>query len=80
MLSHAEIERYHEDGLVIPEDRLPEETVAEMAAAGEARPVTGAPRIGQPVFALVHLRQRHRSAYRRMIRALRGQVPQGSGE
>ena len=59
---------------------LPEETVAAMAAAGEAQPVTGAPRIGQPVFALVHLRQRHRAAYRRMIRALRGQVPQISGE
>ena len=59
---------------------LPEETIAEMAAAGAAQPVTGAPRIGQPVFALVHLRQRHRAAYRRMIRVLREQVPQGSGE
>ncbi len=59
---------------------LPEETVAEMAAAGEAQPVADAPRIEQPVFAVVHLRQRHRAAHRRMIRTLRWQVPQGRGE
>ena len=59
---------------------LPEETVAAMSAAGEARPVADAPRIGQPIFALVHLRQRHRSAHRRMIRTLKDQVPKGGGE
>ncbi len=59
---------------------LPEETVSALAADGEARPVADAPRIGQPVFALVHLRQRHRSAHRRMIRTLKDQVPKGGGE
>ena len=59
---------------------LPEETAAAMAATGAANPVADAPRITQPVFAVLHLRQRHRSAHRRMIQALRGQVARGGSE
>ena len=56
---------------------LPEETVTGLAAAGEAQPVWDAPRIGQSVYAALHLRHRHRAAYRRMLRALQGQIPPG---
>ncbi len=54
---------------------LPEETATELAATGVARIVADAPWIGQPVFAVLNQRQRHRAAYRRMIRVLRAQVP-----
>ncbi len=54
---------------------LPEETATELAATGVARIVADAPWIGQPVFAVLNQRQRHRAAYRRMIRTLRAQVP-----
>ena len=57
---------------------LPEETVADMQAGGTVRLVGDAPRIGQPVLAVVHLRRRHRAAYRRMIQTLNEQVPLGS--
>ncbi len=56
---------------------LPEETVSGMEASGVAKVVGDAPRIGQPVLAVVHLRRRHRTAYRRMIQALREQIPRG---
>lgn len=52
------------------------DTVAEMVAAGEARRVARAPRIEQPVFAVVHLRNRHRRAHRRMIERLRTHLGQ----
>ncbi|MEM0947755.1 MAG: LysR family transcriptional regulator [Pseudomonadota bacterium] len=56
---------------------LPEDTVDRMAASGEAQPVWDAPRISQPVFAVLHLRRRHRPAYRRMVRALKRHIPEG---
>ncbi len=58
---------------------LPEEMVADLTASGTAQPIKDAPRIMQSVFAVVHLRHRHRPAYRRMIRALHGQVGKSLG-
>lgn len=54
---------------------LPEEAVRALAAAGQGRAVSEAPRIAQSVFAVVHLRNRHRTAWRRMIRSLRDEMP-----
>lgn len=58
---------------------LLKETVAEMVAADFAVEVTGAPRIAQPVYAAMHLRHRHRPAYRRILRKLSGQIPRHGG-
>lgn len=49
---------------------------AEMVRSGAARRVARAPRIVQPVFAVVHLRNRHRRAHRRMIERLRAHLGQ----
>ncbi|WP_136439414.1 LysR family transcriptional regulator [Pacificoceanicola onchidii] len=49
-------------------------TAQEMQAAGEARIVVGAPIITQPVFAALHLRNRHRAPFRRIMRTLRDDV------
>ncbi|MGD1884440.1 MAG: hypothetical protein ACFB11_19355, partial [Paracoccaceae bacterium] len=38
--------------------------------SGTCRLVSDAPRISQPVFAGVHIRSRHRPAYRKLIGAL----------
>lgn len=43
-----------------------------LVAAGQCHLVTDAPVIAQPVFAGVTLRNRHRAAYRRMVRVLDG--------
>ena len=43
-----------------------------LIAAGQCHLVTDAPVITQPVFAGVTLRNRHRAAYRRMVRILDG--------
>ena len=50
---------------------LLEETVRALAAAGEAREVRDAPPITQTVFAALHLRNRHRSTHRRLVRLLK---------
>lgn len=50
---------------------LPQRMAGAMVAAGQARAVADAPVIRQPVFAAVHLRQRHRAVFRRMIAILR---------
>lgn len=47
------------------------ETARDMERAGIASPVARAPRIGQPVYAAIHIRNRHRSAHRRILGALR---------
>lgn len=47
------------------------QTALELERTGLARRVEGAPRIGQPVYAAVHLRNRHRGAHRRILRALK---------
>jgi len=41
--------------------------------------VWGAPKITQPVYAALHLRHRHRPAFRRLVRALRDTVPGMAG-
>ena len=50
------------------------ETALELERTGQARRVAGAPRIAQPVHAAVHLRNRHRGAYRRVLRALKAHL------
>ncbi len=51
-----------------------QETAEELARLDLVKPVARAPKIQQPVFAAVHLRNRHRQAHRRMKRLLRSQV------
>jgi ClpP class serine protease len=48
-----------------------EQTARELIAAGEAREVRDAPPITQTVFAALHLRNRHRSTHRRLVRILK---------
>lgn len=48
-----------------------DDTAQALIAAGQAYPVTGAPRIPQPVFAALPLRQRHRPLQRRLVTLLR---------
>ena len=47
------------------------ESAAELAAEGTARAVTDAPMIPLPVYAGVHVRNRHRSAHRRLLQMVR---------
>ena len=47
------------------------DTARELEAAGQARRITDAPAIDQPVYGAVHLRNRHRGAYRRVLSLLR---------
>ena len=47
------------------------ETALELTRMGAARRVAGAPQIHQPVYGAVHLRNRHRGAHRRILKALR---------
>ena len=53
-----------------------EDTAQALIAAGQAHPVTDAPRISQPVFAALPLRQRHRPLQRRLITLLRAHFPE----
>lgn len=48
-----------------------DDTAQALIEAGQANPVTGAPRIPQPVFAALLLRQRHRPLQRRLVTLLR---------
>ncbi len=48
-----------------------EDTAQTMIETGQAYAVTGAPRISQPVFAALPLRQRHRPLQRRLVTLLR---------
>lgn len=48
-----------------------EETAAEMAAAGLARPVEDVAPIGQPVYAVVHIRNRPAALQRRLLAIVR---------
>jgi DNA-binding transcriptional LysR family regulator len=48
-----------------------EETARALTGTGQARAVRDAPVITQPVFAAVHLRNRHRATHRRLVRLLR---------
>ncbi len=54
---------------------LPSETARTLIAEGTAHPVPDAPAIHQPVFAAMHLRNRHRAAFRRMTKLLRDRIP-----
>ena len=47
------------------------DTAQALIATGQAHAVTGAPRIPQPVFAALPLRQRHRPLQRRLVTLLR---------
>lgn len=49
-----------------------ENTATELIRSGQVQPVADAPRIAQTVYAAVHLRHRHRAAYRRFLSLLRG--------
>lgn len=53
---------------------LPTEMANALIAAGHAHAVPNAPKITQPVFVALHLRNRHRAAYRRMTKTLRGRI------
>lgn len=48
-----------------------EVTAARMQAAGQAVAVAGAPVLTQPIHAALHLRNRHRPVWRRLVAALR---------
>ncbi|PWK60655.1 LysR family transcriptional regulator [Roseicyclus mahoneyensis] len=50
------------------------DTARELAAAGQAQRVADAPQIDQPVYGAVHLRNRHRGAYRRVLSLMRGHL------
>ncbi|SDJ08129.1 LysR family transcriptional regulator [Lutimaribacter saemankumensis] len=50
------------------------QTATELERNGQAYRVAGAPRIAQPVYVAVHLRNRHRSAHRRLLRALKAHL------
>lgn len=50
------------------------ETARDLERAGLARLVSRAPRIDQPVYAAIHLRNRHRGPHRRILRALRAHL------
>jgi DNA-binding transcriptional LysR family regulator len=54
---------------------LPENTVNDLVSGGLAQAVPDAPVVHQPVFAAVHLRNRHRPAFRRILRGLKAQLP-----
>jgi DNA-binding transcriptional LysR family regulator len=55
-------------------------TAAAMEAAGTARPVAGAEPIDQPVYAVVHARNRTRALHRRLVALARRHVADGGGE
>jgi DNA-binding transcriptional LysR family regulator len=55
------------------------ETALELERTGQAARVAGAPRIAQPVHAAVHLKNRHRGAYRRVLRALKAHLEARTG-
>ncbi len=50
---------------------LPSEMAQALIADNSARAVPDAPTITQPVYVAMHLRNRHRTAYRRMVKVLR---------
>jgi len=56
------------------------QTALELARAGLAQRVQGAPVIAQPVYACVHLRNRHRGPYRQALKALRAHLEAGQGD
>jgi DNA-binding transcriptional LysR family regulator len=53
------------------------QTALELGRAGVAQRVSGAPVIAQPVYACVHLRNRHRRPYQRALHALRAHLQAG---
>lgn len=55
---------------------LPVEMADALIAEGTAHGVTDAPQITQPVFIAMHLRNRHRAAFRRMAKVLRARLGQ----
>ena len=55
------------------------ETALELTRMGAARRVAGAPQIHQPVYGAVHLRNRHRGAHRRILKALRSLLQTRTG-
>lgn len=53
---------------------LPTEMADALIAEGAAYSVPDAPKITQPVFVAMHLRNRHRAGYRRMAKVLRTRI------
>ncbi|GAB5446752.1 LysR family transcriptional regulator [Gymnodinialimonas sp.] len=56
---------------------LPTEMAQSLIAEGTAHDIADAPRITQPVFIAMHLRNRHRAGYRRMAKVLRARMGDG---
>ena len=56
-----------------------DQTARALTAAGEAREVRDAPPITQTVFAALHLRNRHRSTHRRLVRILKSSFAPARG-
>ncbi len=54
-----------------------DETAETLTATGRFHPVGDAPKIQQPVFAALHLRNRHRTHHRRMLGLVRRFVAEG---
>ncbi len=52
-----------------------EDTAADLTATGRFAYVDRAPVIPQPVYSAIHLRNRHRSSYRKLIQLLGAHVP-----
>ncbi|NKX45667.1 LysR family transcriptional regulator [Roseicyclus persicicus] len=55
------------------------QTALELERTGQAARVADAPRIDQPIYAAVHLRNRHRGAHRRVLRALKAHLGARAG-
>lgn len=53
---------------------LPTEMAQTLIADGTVHPIPEAPKITQPVFVALHLRNRHRAAFRRMANVLRDRI------
>lgn len=55
------------------------QTAMELERTGLAHRVARAPRIAQPIYAAVHLRNRHRGAHRRVLKALKAHLEARDG-
>ncbi len=55
-----------------------EDTASRLVASGQVRAVRDAPTIGQPVYAAMLLRNRHRASHRRLVRLLRAHFTPGA--
>ena len=54
-----------------------EKSAQRLIAAGQAVAVAGAPPLTQPIFAAIHYRNRHRAVWRKLMTAMRENLPGG---